>query len=244
MNDVRTHPNALDWARYFSGEVRWLAGWRFRRHLSACASCRHLEADMAQERAAFDASPLRREELALLQARLVTSPARAIPKKLPQLPWAITAGIAAVAIVLVVVRAPPQPPTLVEKGRDAFTMYVDRPSGAVALGSRCAAGDRVIARYRTERRYLLVLERDGSGAVQVLHPRDGVASAQLSAAEGTTPTSWILDAAAGQECFAAFFSDEPVETNLASQAFATSPTAPIVPRATVRVQCCNKEPSR
>ena len=239
---AQEHPNELNWAKYFSGEVRWLAGWRFRRHLMGCAPCRQLETEMVAERASFDASPRRSEEVALLQGRLGDSPTVAGPRALPRVRWALAGGMVAVALVVALVRS--SQPSLLEKGGDVFTMYVERPSGVAPLGSRCAAGDRIIARYRTARGYLLVLERDARGVVQVLHPRDGPASARLSNAEGTMPTSWILDAVPGQECFAAFFSEESVKAVLAIQAFAASSSAPKLSGSTVRVQCCEKGPSR
>jgi hypothetical protein len=242
MSDGRAHPNALDWAKHLSGEAHGLAGWRFRRHLRSCASCLALEADMVAERTSFDASPLRREEVAFLQGRIAAVPASPAPSAPPRLRWAIAVGIVATVIATVVARAPSPDRRLVEKGGDVFAMSIDRPSGTVDLGPRCAAGDRIIARYRTQRSFLLVLERDGRGVVQVLHPREGTASVRLTAAEGTTPTGWILDAVAGPECFAAFFSDEPVDAASASRAFAASPTSPALPGATVRVLCCDKEP--
>ncbi len=63
---------------------------------------------------------------------------------------------------------------------------------------------------------------------------------RLPAAEGTTPTSWILDAVPGRECFVAFFSDQPLGAEAATRALNGSPEAPALPGASVRVQCCEK----
>jgi hypothetical protein len=240
MMGKRTHPNALDWTKYLAGESGWLAAGRLRRHLLACAPCRQLEAEMAEERRSFDSAPMRRDELSFLQARAAASH-RNGAKASPRLRWVVMGGAAAAVVATAIaLRAPRRAPYLAEKGRDVFTMYVDRPSGAVALGARCAPGDRVMASYRTERRHLLLLERDGRGAVQVLVPPGGGRSIELPAAEGTTATSWALDAAPGRECFAAVFSDGPIDPAAASRALARSPEAPSLPGAVIRMQCCDK----
>ncbi len=242
MSGAQTHPSELDWAKHLSHERRWIASWRLRRHLASCATCRALDLDMVRERSAFDASPRRLEEVTLLKSRAATTSRRAASRARRLWPWIFGAAIA--MALLAIVRTPPSAPDLVEKGRDSFTLYVDRPSGAVALDSWCAPGDRLIARYRSSRPYLLVVERDGRGAFQVLYPQDGTTSAPLPSAEGTTPTSWILDATAGHECFAAFFSDEPLAASAASRALSESPNAPALPGATVRVHCCRKGGAR
>lgn len=245
MIGTRTHPNALDWAKYLAGESGWPATGRLRRHLRGCAPCRRLEAEMSRERTSFDSAPGRRDELSLLRAR-AGAPRRSGAMTSPRARWLAIAGAAAAVVAAAIAfRAPRQGPHLLEKGGDALTMYVDRPSGAVALGARCAAGERVMAAYRTGRRHLLLLERDGRGVIQVLVPPGGGRSIELSASEGATATSWTLDSAPGPECFVAVFSDGPIDAAAARRALALSPEAPSLPGAIIRVQCCEKgEPKR
>ncbi len=242
MSSDGSHPSELAWAKYLARESRWLARWRHRRHLASCERCRQLEAEMAEERRSFDADPLRRDDLALLRARVPVISRDASPKAFPPRRWwMIAAGVAAAAVAAITVHVPaPPPPGLIQKGGDVFALHVERRSGAVALGPSCIPGDRIIGSYRTERSHLLVLERDGRGRIQILVPTDGAVSMKLPAAEGTTSASWILDAVPGRECFAAFFSDEPLGAAAAARAFDESHDTPAVPGATVRVQCCEK----
>lgn len=240
------HPSELAWARHLAGEPGWLARRRLRRHLRRCEACRRLEASLAAERRAFDADPARRQELARLAAERGPAPggrpARHRARRWPWLAGALAAA-SATALVLLAVRTP-APDALRAKGGGVLELYVERPGGAAALGERCAPGDRLIARYRTDRAYLLLLESDGRGAVQVVVPAGGAASMRLTVAEGTTPTSWVLDGAPGPECFAAFFSDAPVDVADAARALRAAPSAPELPGAAAQVRCCRKEAAR
>lgn len=237
------HPSELTWARLLAAELGWLARTRLRRHVAACDACRLLETELTEERRAFESDPRRADDLRLLRARAAAAPPRWAPPRRPRLAFAL-AGAALVAGLAVVVVRRPASPHLSSKGLDAFQLFVERPAGAQALGGRCAPGDRIIGRYRTDRPYLLLLERDGRGRVQTLVPRDGVESARLPAAEGTTPESWVLDAAPGPECFVAVFSDEPVGAAAAIRALLERPGAPALRGATVQVRCCEKEGGR
>ncbi len=245
MSSETSHPGELVWARYLAGECRWLERRRHERHLAACERCRRLGIEMAEERRSFDADPLRLDDLAVLRAR--ASVTRRGPGRRP-LParswWVIAAGVFAAAVVALTVRRPAPPSGLLEKGGDVFVLHVERPSGAIALGPSCVPGDRIMGSYRTRRTHLLVLERDGRDRIQTLVPADGAVSMRLPAAEGATPASWVLDAVPGRECFAAFFSDEPLGAAGAARAFRGSLDRPAVPGATVRVQCCEKRGAR
>lgn len=242
------HPSALDWSRRLAGDARgWWRERRMRRHLAGCEACRRLEAEMISERIAFDAAPERREELARLQARAATALRHAAPSSalgLPGLRWALGAGLGLALVAVLALRLPEPRDGLLEKGGSALALYVDRPGGAVALPARCAPGDRLMARWRTDRPWLLLLERDGAGRVQVLLPAGGTTSVRLQAGEGTTPQSFVLDDTPGRECFAAFFSDEPLDAAAAGRALAGAPGAPALPGASVRVQCCEKGGAR
>lgn len=237
---TRDHPSALAWARHLAGEPAWLARRRLRRHLRRCEACRRLEASLAAERRAFDADPARREELARLAAARGPADRAGAPRH--RWPWLAGALACASAAALALLSlGTPAPDVLRAKGGGVLELYVERPGGAAPLGERCAPGDRLIARYRTDRAYLLLLERDGLGAVQVIAPAGGAASMRLTAGEGTTPTSWVLDGAPGPECFAAFFSDAPVDAHEAARALRAAPSAPQVFGARAQVRCCEKE---
>jgi hypothetical protein len=114
----------------------------------------------------------------------------------------------------------------------------------VPLGATCAAGDQLMASYATEHAYLLLLERDGEGRVQVLFPPGGTASAHVPTARGATPQSFVLDDVAGRECFAAFFSDAPVDARRAGEALAAGGTRPALQGAVIRMLCCEKGAGR
>lgn len=239
MTDVQAHPSELQWARHLSREGSFLERRHVRRHLARCAACRAYEAEQSRAREAFEGDPRTREAMDELRARAA---ATAPPPRGGRPTWfgAIgVLGVAAAALALILLR-PGSSPELLAKGGDRFAVYVQRPGGPVTLGGRCAPGDRLMAGWRTSRPYLLLLERDGRGAVQVLFPPGGAGSGRVPAAEGTTPTSWILDDAPGRECFAAFFSDEPVGTAIASRALAASREPPALPGVTARVVCCEK----
>jgi hypothetical protein len=196
---------------------------------------------MAADRDAFAADPRRGRDLAMLRARAGEAASRR-GRSLRTL--AILAAVGAAAAAFIVIRAPRTDPEWTSKGGDLLAVHVQTASGAVPLGATCAAGDRLMASYATEHAYLLLLERDGERRVQVLFPPGGTASAHLANARGTTPQSFVLDEVQGQECFAAFFSDAPLEAARAGEALAATPGAPALPGAVVRVHCCEKERTR
>ncbi len=69
-----------------------------------------------------------------------------------------------------------------------------------------------------------------------LHERLRPGDLVLAAPRGATPQSFVLDEVPGRECFAAFFSDAPVE--------AARGGAPALGGAVVRMQCCEKQGGR
>jgi Putative zinc-finger len=234
------HPSALGWARFFGHELGPLDRWRLRRHLASCPACAGLHAAMVEERRVFLASPARLEQLALLTATAARLGAREARPAWRPLPWLLGGSLAATAAALALVVLSPSAglEELRAKGGDTLSLVVQRAGGPARLGESCAAGDRLTARFRTDHRQLLLLERDGAGAVQQLYQNDP--ARPLPAGEGVTPTSWVLDDQAGEECFAGFFSDTPVEPRAAIRALEASPHAPVLPGAVVRVQCCLK----
>lgn len=239
MSARPAHPNALAWARHLAGETGGLSGWRFRRHLASCPACRERAASAAREREDFESDPRSAEALRALRQRARQRSPDA-PRPTPWAAWALTAAGAAGAVALLVVGRTDGPAALAAKGGDLFTLHVERPAGAEALGTTCAAGDRLMPRYRTARSFLLVLERDGAGGVQAVYPWSGDASVLLTSRDGAMPQSWQLDATPGEECFFAFFSDAPVALSAARAALAASPAAPSLPGVAVRAQCCRK----
>jgi hypothetical protein len=239
---TKRHPTELDWARRLSRAQGSFAAWRHARHVAGCVACREKERALREEQRAFDAEPRRRQELAALRVR--PAPARApAPGRSRQQAWPWMLGATAAVGVVAMLRIPAAA-ELRAKGGDRLALYVERAGGAVPLAARCAPGDRLIARARSPRPWLLLLERDGRGAVQVLYPQDGRASARAPGADGTTPQSFVLDAVPGRECFAAFFSDEPLEAAAATAALAAEPERPALAGASVRVQCCEKGEAR
>lgn len=231
-------PSELDWTRHLAGELGWLASRRLRAHVAGCAACRQALAGMAADRAAFVADPRRQRDLSALTAR-----ARTQAPRRPRRPWmlaglALAAATAAAAVV--VLRMPGREPGWIAKGGDLLTVHVETASGAVPLGATCAAGDRLMASWTTGHAYLLLLERDGERKVQTLFPPGGTASAHLAAPRGTTTQSFVLDEVRGQECFAAFFSEAPIDAARAGAALSASTSAPQLSGATVRMQCCVK----
>jgi hypothetical protein len=232
-------PSELDWTRHLAGELGWLAARRFRAHVAGCEDCRRTLAAVSAERAAFAADPRRRADLAVLQAR-----ARELGPRRGRRSWRLAGLIAAAAgaasAAVFVFRGPARDPEWITKGGDLLAVHVETASGAVPLGATCAAGDQLMASYATEHAYLLLLERDGEGRVQVLFPPGGTASALLPSPRGTTPQSFVLDEVEGRECFAAFFSDAPIEAARAGDALAAAAGLPTLPGAVVRMSCCEK----
>lgn len=234
-------PSELDWTRHLAGELRWLAARRLRRHVAGCGRCRRQLAAMDAERAAFAADPRRLREVAALLAR-----AGARPPRRRNAFWILTglAAATAAAAGFFTLRTPGPDPEWISKGGDLLAVHVETASGAVPLGARCARGDKLMASWATGHTYLLLLERDGSGRVQVLLPPGGTASALLPAPRGTTPASFVLDDVEGDECFAAFFSDAPIAAARAAEAMARGGATPSLAGAVVRMQCCRKGATR
>lgn len=227
------HPDALAWARLLGRDLGPLAAWRLRRHLAGCAACQARHATLLEGRADFEGAPARAEQLRRLEAR-ATAPAAPARGRGLVLAGALAAALAVGASLAVVGARDREAAPLEPKGGDQFTVYVLGPLGPAPLGPACAEGDRLTARFRTGHRHLLVLEHDGAGEVQEL-----LRSADATAAPRLQP-SWVLDARPGEECFAAFFSDAPLELATATAALKASPASPAVPGASVQVRCCLK----
>lgn len=241
---MTTHLTELDWARLLGGELGWWAGRHQRRHLRGCATCRQQEEALLAERRAFQAAPARAAELGRLGASLPPPASRPTQRPASRLAWGGAAALALGLAVLAVLPGAPPGDALAAKGGATFTVLVERPGGSDPLGARCAPGDRLMATWRTPLPHLLVLERDGQGRVQALFPREGAASARLSAPEGATPGSWILDDAPGRECFIAFFSEAPIATAAAAGALAAAPERPALAGVTAVARCCDKAARR
>ena len=238
-------PSELDWSRHLAGELGFVAARRLRAHVARCEGCRRKLEGMAIEREAFVADPRRRLDLAALTARAHEPGHRGGSL------WMLAAlAVTAAAAAVFVIRAPGPEQNWVSKGGDLLAVHVEAArhrgdsTGAVPLGATCAAGDRLMASYATGHAYLLLLERDGQGKVQVLLPPGGTASARLASPRGTTSQSFVLDDVPGRECFAAFFSDAPVEAARAGEALASGGAAPSLDGAVIRMQCCEKEGTR
>jgi len=236
MRAIDAHPTDLEWARRFSGERPLLGPSRLDRHLARCASCRAHEAALADERAAFERDPRRAGAMHALTLRAERSARGAATRSWP---WLAAAGAGAAALALALQVRLERPGALRVKGpSESFTVLVDRPAGPQPLGSSCSAGDRLMGRFRTSRRYLLLLERDGAGRTQVLLPPGGTSSARVEPGEDVTGTSWVLDATPGRECFAALFSDGPLDAGEAARVL-DGRSAP--GGAEVRIACCEKK---
>jgi hypothetical protein len=245
-------PSELELGKHVAGELGLLAVQRLRAHAAACPRCRAELEMIPEERAAFAADPRRRRDLAHL-ASMAARMREAGPRG-GRLRWSL-AGLAAGGAVLAAVLSlrPPGPGprratdgglAWTTKGGDLLAVHVETAGGAVPLGATCAAGDRLMASYATGRAYLLLLERDGKGRIQVLLPPGGTTSARLPAPRGTTAESFVLDEAPGPECFAAFFSDAPIEAAQAGAALAAASGSPELPGAVVKMLCCDKEGAR
>jgi hypothetical protein len=236
-------PSELEWTRHLAGELSWLAARRLGAHMAGCPRCRAALSAMDAERAAFSADPRRQRDLALLAAR--AAPAGSGRRGRWWLAGLSGLAAAAAATVLVfALRGPGPDPEWISKGGDLLAVHVQTAGGAVPLGATCAAGDQLMASYVSGHAYLLLLERDGKGGIQVLLPPGGTASARLAAPRGATPQSFVLDEVPGQECFAAFFSDAPVDAARAAAALASGGGAPLLGGAVIRMQCCEKEGAR
>lgn len=237
-------PSELEWTRHLAGELSWLAARRLGAHVAGCPRCRAALAAMDAERAAFSADPQRRRDLARLGAR----PAPSGSRRRRGLWWLSglsgLAAAAAAAVLVLARRGPGSDPEWISKGGDLLAVHVQTAGGAAPLGATCAAGDQLMASYASGHAYLLLLERDGRGGIQVLLPPGGTASARLAAPRGATPQSFVLDEVPGQECFAAFFSDAPVDAARAAAALATGEGTPRLGGAVIRMLCCEKEGAR
>lgn len=236
-------PSELEWTRHLAGELGWIAARRLRAHAAGCEGCRRSMEAMTAERAAFAAEPRRRRDLAELEAR---AQAREPRPRRGRGAWGLgglaAAGFAAAAIV--VVRGTDRDREWIGKGGDLLAIHVETAQGAVPLGASCAAGDQLMASYATGHAYLLLLERDGEGRIQVLLPPGGTASTRLPGPRGATTQSFVLDDAKGPECFAAFFSDAPIEAARAGEALSRGGGAPALAGAVIRMVCCEKRGAR
>ncbi len=208
------HPDALTWSRFLGRELGVFQRLSFARHLRECERCRNRRDALLRERAAFEGAPEREEELSRLLRRAPSS--RPPPRLLFGLGMATAAALALAVFILP--RGEPGEDVLRAKGGSHFELWVNRGDVATQLGDECRPGDALRARYRTDRRYLLVLGRDGTGEIAPLFPPAGTGPVRLVEGEGLTPGSWVLDDRPGREQFIAFFSDAPISEAEASAA--------------------------
>ena len=231
------HPAELTWMRHLAGELGPVERLRFRAHLRRCEACRAREVEVGLDRAQVE--PELTPGLDRLLAAVRVEPVERVGRRRPPWGWALASGVGLAALVVVVrLGTGPADEALRARGSTSIEYFLDRGTRSTPLGVRCAPGDRLMARYRAEG-YLAVLERDGTGRVQVLFPA-GANTAAAVGGVGTTPTSWVLDDVPGEECFAAFFSAAPFD--VASAVAALSAGSPRLPGVDVQVRCCAKDP--
>ena len=131
------------------------------------------------------------------------------------------AAVVATLLAGVFIKEPNAPLLRTKGGADTFALYRQDGTAASALGATCAAGTPLRAQYASTRGYLMILEVDGAGAVQVLFPATGATSASIDPGKQLTPGSWVLDATRGEERFVAVFSEEPIGLESALRALRT-----------------------
>ncbi len=229
-----SHPSELKWARHLAGELGPRERWSLRRHLAACEACQRLECQLAAERRLFNAAPERSGEVEQLAGSLARAPGVEAQRwRWQWVPLALAGAVAA----LLLLRLPPGE-SFSAKGANVFELHVRRGNGDAPLGGQCRAGDAIRAHYRSDRRYLLVVETGSTGEPQPVFPFGGGRSQEIAAGSQLTPGSWVLDAAPGRECFEAFFSDRPVSVAEARAALG-EPASPL-PDVATSAACCDK----
>lgn len=202
---MSTHYSELFWSRWLGDELSLVERWRLRRHLAQCQNCLQVTQDLRSERHQFENDDNWSAQVAKLKSGFAQE------HKQPALGrWAFVAAVALATVIASTVGLRMPRADLSVKGADLFTIFVKSGDTVRPLGSDCAPGDMLRARYKSSKAYLLVVGVDGSGASQALLPFGGVASHKLEDTEAELPGSWALDERPGTERFVAFFSEKPI----------------------------------
>lgn len=204
-----------------------------RGHVERCARCRGRVDVRRREDAAFLASTPIAKAVADVERRASTPPARtALDAHRHRAPWvgaAVLAGALAASIAGAVLFVPP--PTERAKGSTIADLFVDR-DGTIARwsGQPLTEGDTLVFRYTSTKRFLLVLDVEGSGDVSVIvASADGTSAPIEPGRDRTAREGMRLDDYAGPERVIALFSDTPLEA------------APLVERLRARVEALDAE---
>ncbi len=208
-------PSALALEQFAANEATALTATQ-RAHTETCADC----AGYLRELRAFQAEFFAKQPEALFAAKLT----RRLDAQASKRPWwrqAFGPALAAAAVLGLVVWLSSRPtpsPDVIEKGATRFTAVFRREgTEAQALSSRSLlrTGDQLRFGYRAPREgHLVVLNRDGRGAVSSFVPLGAGAPVRVAPSERliTLPGTVVLDAAPGPQWLVAVFSES--ELNL------------------------------
>jgi len=187
------------------------------RHLAGCPNCADRQRRREQEAQSFAATapPLRRAQPV---AAAPVIPLNVAPSRRRGRVLAGAAGVAALAAAVVLVPLVRQSgggrPGI--KGPGLVQVFVNHEGSLREYlpGDTVSSGDAlafILQPAPPPASHLVVLGRDGSGAVKVYHPEDGSAAAPLALArDGSLPFSVQLDATPGPEAFLFYVCTAPV----------------------------------
>jgi hypothetical protein len=239
------HVSELEWSQLLGNDLSWWSRRRVRSHQQKCSLCRETYERMLEERSSFDAAPERQEEIERLIRADPGRAAVASRRRSPMLLVGASIALAAAAALVVVLL--PGDETLEQQGGgadvlrpkgDLFVLYRERGGEVVSLQGSCQPGDRIRARFATDRGYVLIASRDGAGQVAVLYPRRAGQSAAAPTQAELTPGSWVLDDTPGTERFFAVFSERPLSSERVVQAISSA--APSIEGAVILEAQCQK----
>jgi len=187
-------------------------------HLAECERCEERLARMAEETEAFAAARPWPAMARALESRAAAARPPWWQRLLARPAWLGVPLAAAAAVTLLVLLPGGDPevePSVRPKGRVALSFVVERDGRAVPGDPEATyhAGDRLQLGYSTpEHVGLVIVGRDGTGAVSTWYDRDGW-SVPIRPGDGRLlEGSVILDAAPGPERVVACFSSRPVRT--------------------------------
>src|SRR5262249_19539443 len=148
------HPSELTWMKAVSKDLGFWRRRAFEKHLKSCAECHQEWEQLKGEAAAFQG-----KASFAADAEKIWNAARG-SNPTPWGRWMMAASSVAALVVAVVVFNREKTDDLQAKGGDSFVLYVLDGSETHVLGDACAAGQKIRARFKSERPYLLILGSD------------------------------------------------------------------------------------
>jgi hypothetical protein len=207
-------PPDLALERLLLGEIAGSSSGGWTAHVAGCSRCGERLAEMRRTTEAYAASPAAAQLRRLLAAREASGEQRSLWQRWRL--WVAVPALAAAALVLVMVaRRPPLPgEAFTAKGAGVMQLMVQRTgerSATIWDGAPLRKADMLQIMWTSaEERFVAVVARDDTGAVETIFPEDSAVAVRVAGGQAVSlGRSLRLDPRARTAVFHAFASRAP-----------------------------------